>query len=206
MNIIKSISEDRLVILVTHEEELADFYASRIIKLLDGRVVSDEINDSSDGLDYRVENKIYLKDIKDHKRLNTEKYHIDFYNDGDSDLELDIVIKNGNIYIKAKNEGDRIEVVDDNSSIEMVDAHYTKMTKAEAAEGSFDITRLEARGPRKYKSIINPVTMIKNGFKAVFNYNVLKKILLIGFLISAMFITYSISNIFGVMNITDDEK
>ena len=205
MNIIKSISEDRLVILVTHEEELADFYASRIIKLLDGRVVSDEINDSADGLDYRVENKIYLKDIKDHKRLNTEKYHIDFYNDSDSDLKLDIVIKNGNIYIKAKNEGDRIEVVDDNSSIEMVDAHYTKMTKAEAAEGSFDITRLEARGPRKYKSIINPVTMFKNGFKAVFNYNVLKKILLIGFLISAMFITYSISNIFGVMNITDDE-
>ena len=35
MNIIKSISEEKLVILVTHEEELADFYASRIIKLLE---------------------------------------------------------------------------------------------------------------------------------------------------------------------------
>lgn len=37
------------------------------------------------------------------------------------------------------------------------------------------------------------------------DYNILKKILLVGFLISSMFITYSISNIFGVMNITDDE-
>ena len=58
MNIIKEISEEKLVILVTHEEELADFYASRIIKLLDGKVISDEVNDSAEGLDYRVENKI----------------------------------------------------------------------------------------------------------------------------------------------------
>ena len=43
MNIIKAISEDKLVILVTHEEQLADFYASRIIRILDGRVVSDVI-------------------------------------------------------------------------------------------------------------------------------------------------------------------
>ena len=44
MNIIKSISQEKLVILVTHEESLAKFYASRIIRLLDGRVVSDEEN------------------------------------------------------------------------------------------------------------------------------------------------------------------
>lgn len=57
MNIIKEISEEKLVILVTHEEELADFYASRIIKLLDGKVVSDKMNDSAEGLDYRVETR-----------------------------------------------------------------------------------------------------------------------------------------------------
>ena len=35
MNIIKSISKDRLVILVTHETDLARFYASRIIEVKD---------------------------------------------------------------------------------------------------------------------------------------------------------------------------
>lgn len=205
MNIIKSISEEKLVILVTHEEQLADFYASRIIKLLDGRVVSDEINDNVEGLDYRVENKIYLKDIAEHKRLNTGKYHIDFYNDSGSDLGLDIVVKKGNIYIRSKSHHDRIEIVDENSSMELVDEHYSKMTRAEQAKNSFDISRLDSGFSGKYRSIIGPIAMFKKGFRAVFNYNILKKILLVGFFISAMFITYSISNIFGVMNITDDE-
>ena len=41
MEILKEISRDKLVIMVTHNPELADEYASRIIRLLDGRVVSD---------------------------------------------------------------------------------------------------------------------------------------------------------------------
>ena len=205
MNIIKEISEEKLVILVTHEEELADFYASRIIKLLDGKVISDEVNDSAEGLDYRVENKIYLRDIKEHKRINSGRYNIDFYNDSGDELKLDIVVRNGNIYVKTKSEGTKVEVVDSDSSVELVDAHYTRITKDENQERSFDLTKLEAKGTRKYRSIVNPVSMFVNGFKTVMNYNTLKKILLIGFLISSVFITYSISNIFGVMNITDDE-
>lgn len=205
MNIIKAISEDKLVILVTHEEQLADFYASRIIRILDGRVVSDEINEHADNLDYRIENKVYLKDIKDHKRLKNDRYNLDFYNENEGRLDLDIVIRNGNIYIRSNNPNDRIEIVDENSSIEFVDDHYREITKEESAEHSFSLERLSSSAVRKYKSILNPWTLIKRGFKTVLGYNVIKKILLLGFLISAMFITYSISSIFGVLNITDDE-
>lgn len=205
MNIIKAVSEDKLVILVTHEEQLADFYASRIIRILDGKVVSDEINDHADNLDYRIENKIYLKDIPDHKRLKTDTYNLDFYNESGGSLDLDIVIRNGNIYIKTNNPQDRIEIVDENSSIEFVDDHYRKLSREESTDSSFDPQKLAVSGTRKYHSILNPWTTIKRGFKTVFGYNILKKILLLGFLISAIFITYSISNIFGVLNITDDE-
>jgi len=41
MEILKSISKDKLIIMVTHNPELAESYSSRIIKLLDGEVVSD---------------------------------------------------------------------------------------------------------------------------------------------------------------------
>ena len=41
MEILKEISKDKLVIMVTHNPDLAEAYASRIIRLLDGRVVSD---------------------------------------------------------------------------------------------------------------------------------------------------------------------
>ena len=67
MNIIKSISKDKLVILVTHEVELAKFYATRIIEVLDGSVVKDYQNKEIGSLDYRTDNKFYIKDFKYHE-------------------------------------------------------------------------------------------------------------------------------------------
>jgi len=52
MEILKSISKDKLIIMVTHNPELADEYSSRIIKLLDGNIVSD-----SNPYEHKKENK-----------------------------------------------------------------------------------------------------------------------------------------------------
>ncbi len=41
MNLLKEVAKDRLVVMVTHNPELADEYANRIIKLRDGRIVND---------------------------------------------------------------------------------------------------------------------------------------------------------------------
>ena len=41
MEILKDISKDKLIIMVTHNPELAEKYSSRIIKLLDGKVTDD---------------------------------------------------------------------------------------------------------------------------------------------------------------------
>lgn len=41
MNLIKEISKDKLVILVTHDEEVAKTYASRIVSLRDGEILDD---------------------------------------------------------------------------------------------------------------------------------------------------------------------
>ncbi len=41
MDLLKEVSNDRLVIMVTHNPELADQYANRIVKLKDGNIVSD---------------------------------------------------------------------------------------------------------------------------------------------------------------------
>ena len=41
MEILKDISKTRLVIMVTHNAEMADSYSSRVIRLLDGEVLSD---------------------------------------------------------------------------------------------------------------------------------------------------------------------
>ncbi len=41
MEILKNISKDKLIIMVTHNPELAEKYSSRVIKVLDGKVTSD---------------------------------------------------------------------------------------------------------------------------------------------------------------------
>ena len=203
MNIIRSISEERLVILVTHEEKLADFYADRIVRILDGKVVSDELNQTRQGLDYRVENRIYLKDIQDHKRLNSGGYKIDFYNEG-GDADLNIVIRGNNIYIQTRSEESNIEVVDEHSAIELIDDHYREVTREESASEAISLKTLDTLNRKKYTSILNPVTLLKRGFRMVTTYPVLKKILLLGFFISAAFITYAITMTFGTLHITDD--
>ncbi len=48
MELLKEISKDRLIIMVTHNPELAKDYSTRIIRLLDGRV-TDDSNPFSDG-------------------------------------------------------------------------------------------------------------------------------------------------------------
>ena len=44
MELLKEVAKDKLVIMVTHNPDLAEQYSTRIIRLLDGKVISDEMN------------------------------------------------------------------------------------------------------------------------------------------------------------------
>lgn len=203
MNIIKAISKDRLVILVTHETELADFYADRILKIEDGKIIEDIVNNHDNDLDYRLENKIYLKDLENHETIDKENLKVDFYSDTKEKLNIKLIVKNGNVYIESSN---KVEVIDNNSSIELVNDHYKKISKDIYQEYKFDFDKIINKNiNKKYSSIFNPITLIKNGFKKVINYSAIKKLLLVGFFLSGIFITYSVSSLYGIYNI-DDSK
>ncbi len=204
MNIIKAISKDRLVILVTHETDLAEFYASRIIEIKDGSIINDRLNEHTNDLDYRLDNKIYLKDFKLHHSLSKGNVNIDYYSDDKNKLDIDIVVQNGNIYIKTKSN-ENLDVVDDDSSIEIVDEHYKKISKSIYEEYDFDFDKVINKNIKKrYSSIFNPITLLINGFKKVRDYSIVKKLLLLGFFASGMFILNSVSNALGVSNIKDE--
>ena len=50
MELLKEIAEDKLVIMVTHNPELAESYSTRIVRLLDGHIVSDSNPFHEDGI------------------------------------------------------------------------------------------------------------------------------------------------------------
>lgn len=205
MNIIKTISKTKLVIMVTHEEKLANFYASRIIRLTDGAVVSDDVNTNESNLDYRIDDKIYLGEIKNHSSFDMQGSKINVYQDDEQAAEMDIVIKNGNIYIKVNDNNLRTEIVDEHSSVEFIDGTYKEISKDDYKDKGYDMSVLEAKKPPRNASIISLWSMIVKGFKQVSNYPVMKKVLLVGFFISSMFIMYAISNTAAIMN-TPDER
>ena len=192
MRIIKAISEKKLVILVTHEQELARFYATRIIEIEDGTIIKDYPNNDIKDLDYELDNCFYLKDFKDKINLKDKKIDINIYRNDNEKLQLDIVIKNGNIYIKS-NEDLKPEVVDNESSIEFINGSYEKLSSKKSTKYNFDFDKIKSNRKKRYASIINPFTLILGGFQKVLDYSFLKKILLAGFFLAGMFILYSVS-------------
>ncbi len=202
MKIIKSISKDRLVILVTHEQNLAKFYADRIITIKDGIVQDDYKNDEKDDLDYQIDSVFYLKDMQK-KQVNDDNNNVNLYSYNEEKLDINIVIKNNNIYIESLN-GKNIEVVDDNSSITFINDNYKKIGKEEILEYHFDTEKLEKKKKIRYASVSNPLKIILNGFNKVFDYPLMKKLLLIGFFASGGILMTSASMIMATKQI--DEK
>ena len=64
MDLLKNISKDKLVVMVTHNGELAEEYATRIVRLSDGKITGD--SDS------------YEKDEEEKQKSNDNKTHMSF--------------------------------------------------------------------------------------------------------------------------------
>ena len=71
MDLLKEISKDRLIIMVTHNPELATQYSTRIIRLLDGTITDD--NNPYNGEDDNITTKTDKDSLTDKKSGKTKK-------------------------------------------------------------------------------------------------------------------------------------
>ena len=69
MDLLKEIAKDRLVIMVTHNPELAEQYSTRIVKLLDGEITDDSMPYSDEEAAKETYEELSKKDLK-HKRMS----------------------------------------------------------------------------------------------------------------------------------------
>ena len=199
MNIIKTISKDRLVILVTHERNIAEFYSDHVAEMKDGKIIKAYSNDSSRYLDYQLENKIYLKDMAVHKGFTQDDVKVNVYSDEERQADIKVVIRGNNLYI---NTGGMLNVVDETSNIEMVDEHYTAMDERYFEENDFDYTAcLPSKYKVRYRSVYRLTNMISSGWKTVKSFKRSRKVLMLGFVFAAMFAFMAVSNVMGLIDI-----
>lgn len=199
MNIIKTISRERLVILVTHERRIAEFYSDHVAEMKDGKVIKAYSNDSSRFLDYQLENKIYLRDLPVMKDFRKDDVRVRVYSDDESPADIKLVIRGGNMYI---NTGGRLNIVDETANIEMVDEHYQAMDETYFADNDFDYAAyLPKKFKARYSSIYTPFNMLAYGWKTVKGFKKVRKFLMIGFVFAAMFTMLAVSNVMGIMDV-----
>lgn len=195
MNILKAISRERLVILVTHEVQLAELYADRIVTLQDGKIMSDEENHGTHEIDYELEGKIYLKDLPINDCIKNDNVEVNYYSDNNKKVKINIVYKNDTLYIESDN---KIENVNDDSAFEIINAHYKKIDKSVYEKYNFNNEDIQNK---KYASLYNVFTMLKVGLTRIKHYSFLRKLSLASFFIAGIMIMFSLSSIVGVSKV-----
>lgn len=119
MNVIKEISKTRLVIMVTHEQVLCDYYADRIIEIENGTIVTDYPNNHPQKLEYIQEHIINLSDFQK-KTIEMEQLNINRYTNKSKveDLNIDLIERNQTLYVKVHSKTlKRTKYIDDDSEI-----------------------------------------------------------------------------------------
>ncbi len=100
MKILKALSKTKLVLLVTHSKELANYYSDKIIDIKDGKIL--EIRDSvkdSNALKAK-ENKVRLYELEK-TELNNEDVDVTIYQPQKEKVELELICVNNTYYLKS---------------------------------------------------------------------------------------------------------
>ena len=116
MELLKALSTNCLVIVVTHEGDLIEKYADSVIEIKDGRIENlSEGGKISHGASDKT--RVFLGDKKKN-RLTVDNVNIDYYGEA---LPVNIVLVNegGKIYLKTTDEN--VRLIDEKSEIKFED-------------------------------------------------------------------------------------
>jgi ABC-type lipoprotein export system ATPase subunit/ABC-type antimicrobial peptide transport system permease subunit len=198
MNIIKKISKQRLVVLVTHEKSIADFYGDRIVEISDGRIIDDYINESPISYQVEEEDTYYLKDFKHiEKSGNLSFYTNDEHIHLNKDIDVKLIYQNGQLLLDVNGAIKKVQLASTDSNIRIIDEHYKKLDDETLMETSYQVEELNLSKNHKNKETLYT---FKNNLKnALLNFLKLmrvKKVMLLGFVLSGM-ITALAASIIG---------
>lgn len=144
MSILKSISKTCLVLLVTHERRIANFFADRIIEVRDGKIYRDEENRAAASYERSDDANIYLREMDCHELQNDFAKFKVYCNKGDIPVpvKLNLAWKDGKLYIQ--NEmGCDVLLEGAANGVQMLDEERPTFDLEEMDKISYDLPRLK---------------------------------------------------------------
>ncbi len=117
MNLLREIAKEHLVVLVTHEASLVDYYCDTVVELQDGKVHSIRHNDNAAGYQGVSRNDIYLGELPQ-TRLEHQYAVLNYYGDAPQEpLSITLVNKDGKTYLALSS--DKIQLLSEESEIRL---------------------------------------------------------------------------------------
>lgn len=139
MNLLKAFSKDHLVLLVTHEANLVDFYCDKVIELSDGQVAGTRDNSNANGYTARSKNDIYLGEYELNESKNGNVV-LEYYGEPAEEIRLRVVNAGGRLYLESLNPN--VRFLDNSSETKLVPGKYTETANREMAEQALDLSAL----------------------------------------------------------------
>lgn len=149
MSILKSISKQCLVILVTHERDMAKLFADRIIEMVDGKIEADYPNKSTDSYVKSDDQNIYLGEYEEVK-LQNDLLELKMYNatENDKKLKLTFVFKDGKLYIKNESNTE-IFIEEADSDFSIIDGKAPKLKLENMEDMHFELEDIKSKNTNK---------------------------------------------------------
>lgn len=148
MSILKNISKECLVILVSHEKNIARFFADRIIEIQDGVIRKDYINRSKDVYQRMDDSNIYLRDME-RKQTEIEGMEIALYQDSQEEGEkalyhLNLAWRDGKLYIQSPDDLPLV-LAGEESGCAMLDENRPQLEQSHVEEITYELTKVKAK-------------------------------------------------------------
>jgi len=167
MSIIKKISQTCLVILVSHERELVDFYADRVIELSDGVVTKDYENEGNRTLEHIDDRNIYLQDLTSIDVEGPINAQVFYENELTDKPEVKFVYFNNTLFVKVDSKT-KVKYLTNESEIQLLNEHYKKPETNDASKYTFDLHQFGEIKQMIRRSFIRFRDTLKSGFRKVF--------------------------------------
>lgn len=207
MNMIKSIAKDKLVIMVTHEKELASFYGDRIIKISDGQITSDDDTHERGDYQMKYDETIYLGDLNNEKLETSTHQSFDIYSEQqDKKLQATFIVKNDTIYIKVDSDLKKVKLLDEFSTIQIKEGKKEVQQKKTMSETTFDNDVLSLEGvERKQHFVFSLKKAVLMALEKVIRTSRKGKIMLASFMLAGAVIAFAATSLASVLFMSPDQ-